>query len=202
VSRVPACRPRWGQRSGEGIVRFRCLLTVAAASAVVSTAALPAAARVTQSVPEPGLVVTPADNLVDGQAVQVVGTRFPPGESVLLLQCRAGIGSMDELATVREARTLETVDASGSFSVFQTRRQRDRTGPRIERSVDCQAAAAACASLPRTTGGPRGFRHPSRSFRRRRLDVSRDRVPPVGRSTSRAPSCASTARWTRRQRAI
>jgi Neocarzinostatin family len=129
----------------EGMARRRCLLSVAAASAVIAPAAVPVAASVTQTEPGPALVVTPDDNLVDGQTILVEGAGFTAGESVWLLQCRAGISSASDLLTLCEPKGLPTVDASGSFSAFPTVDAVLEPDNGSSGLVDCQAAVEACS---------------------------------------------------------
>ncbi|HEX6568528.1 MAG TPA: neocarzinostatin apoprotein domain-containing protein [Acidimicrobiales bacterium] len=122
-------------------MRHRHVLATALVAAAVAALAAPVPSGAQTLAPT--LTVTPDHDLVDGQSVLVESTGFPPGQSVMILQCRPGSTTATDLPLNCEVRTSLTPDASGSFSAYQAveRELQPFAGPG---PVDCAAAAGAC----------------------------------------------------------
>jgi hypothetical protein len=91
--------------------------------------------------PPPELEVTPTAGLVDGQTVQVAGSGFHDGESVSVVECRAGAGG-EELYEACDVGAGDHVHVAQDGRVETQIAVTDRFDPQTGDIVDC--ATSGC----------------------------------------------------------
>jgi hypothetical protein len=84
--------------------------------------------------------VTPSTGLLDGQQVAVSGGGYSPNAPVGVIQCPAGVDSIDDCDS--DTATSFSTDGQGHFATTIFVKRQLRTGHGV--TVDCGASAGAC----------------------------------------------------------